>query len=438
MPAGSARKVEPRLKFPAIEERPPSNFLFAPLAGGTISNTFRELNKETHLPEIPPWGPGSLVAEWPVLTECASPCPDSRRLEELLRQELDWAALFTMAEEHGVIGLLAMRLRDLRETLVPPDIRQRLQERHRAQLLFTLGMAAELFRLLGRLADEAIGTLVVKGPVLSVQAYGDAGLRQYVDLDLLVRHKEVRRATEIMTAAGYEPDVPLSAIDAGKIPGEYLFTRSGTKLLVELHTEHTFRYFPRPLPLEKLFERQIRVAVDAHEVPALSAEDELVLICIHGAKHFWERLMWIADVAAMVTRQKNLNWKRAMAAARETGAERMLHVGLRLATDILHARIPEEVAVAVRGDAGAARLAAKIKKWLPAAGYAPPGLAGRAAFRMRMRGGLIAGPAYLMRLTLSPTEEDWVEGEEEKRSWMLDGLKRPLRLLSKYSRAGKK
>jgi len=346
--------------------------------------------------------------------------------------------LFTLAEEHGVLGLLATRLRGIQETLVPRDIRQKLQERHRAQLLFTLGMTAELFRLLGRLADAGIGTLVVKGPVLSVQAYGDPGLRQYVDLDLLVRHGDVRHATEILTAAGYEPDVPLSAIDAGKIPGEYLFTRTGTKMLVELHTEHTFRYFPRPLPLEKLFERQIRVAVDAHEVPALAAEDELVLICIHGAKHFWERLMWIADVAAMITRQTGLDWNRAMAAARATGAERMLHVGLWLAADILKAKLPEEVTAAVRVDAGAAKLGAKIKKWLPAAGYAMQGLAGRAAFRMRMRGGLIAGPAYLMRLTLSPTEEDWVEGEEEKRSWIVDGLKRPMRLLKKYSHAGKK
>jgi hypothetical protein len=391
-----------------------------------------------HLPEFPPWGPGSLAAEWPVVIECASPSTDSRRLDELVSRPLDWAGLFLLAEEHGVIGLLARRLRDLQETRVPAEIRQKLQERHRAQLLFTLSMTAELFRVLGRLSSASIGTLVVKGPVLSVQAYGDPGLRQYIDLDLLVRHKDVRHVTEIMTAAGYEPDVPLNAIDAGKIPGEYLFTRTGTKLLVELHTEHTFRYFPKPLPLEKLFERQIRVMVDAHEVPALCAEDELVLICIHGAKHFWERLIWVADVAAMVTRQRNLDWGRARMTARETGAERMLHVGLRLAAEILNAPLPAEVAAAVRGDAGAARLVAKIKKWLPAAGYAPQGLAARASFRMRMRGGPIAGPAYLLRLTLSPTEEDWVEGEEEKRSWMLDGLKRPFRLLSKYSRQGKK
>jgi len=36
---------------------------------------------------------------------------------------------------------------------------------------------------------------------------------------------------------------------------------------------------------------------------------------------------------------------------------------------------------------------------------------------MNMRGGLVAGPAYLLRLSLSPTEEDWVDGAETKRWW---------------------
>jgi hypothetical protein len=51
---------------------------------------------------------------------------------------------------------------------------------------------------------------------------------------------------------------------------------------------------------------------------------------------------------------------------------------------------------------------------------------------MRMRGGQLAGAAYLLRLSLSPTEEDWVEGKEEKRSWMVDAMQRPMRLLRKY------
>ena len=190
-----------------------------------------------------------------------------------------------------------------------------------------------------------------------MQAYGDPAMRSYGDLDLLVRQRDIRRATELMIAAGYEPAVSLSAIDAGKIPGQYLFSHPHSNLLVELHNDLTLRYFPRRLPLEDFFARQIRVPLDGREAPALAVEDELVLICIHGAKHFWERLMWIADVAALVTRQTAIDWKRVADSARAVGAERMLHTGLRLASDLLNAQLPGEVLATVQADGVAARLA---------------------------------------------------------------------------------
>jgi hypothetical protein len=54
-------------------------------------------------------------------------------------------------------------------------------------------------------------------------------------------------------------------------------------------------------------------------------------------------------------------------------------------------------------------------------------------FRVRMRGGLFSGLIYLVRLSLSPTEEDWTEGAEHRRHWLLDALGRPFRLAKKYS-----
>jgi len=41
-----------------------------------------------------------------------------------------------------------------------------------------------------------------------------------------------------------------------------------------------------------------------------------------------------------------------------------------------------------------------------------------------------------LRLSLSPTEEDWVEGAEYRRSWLWDAVRRPLRLLRKYGPDG--
>jgi hypothetical protein len=374
------------------------------------------------------WSP-----EWAALLEVASPHLNARRLDGLLRRPIDWADLRALADDHGVLPLLALRIADLGGSVVPAEFRQNVRDQQRSQTVFSLRLTAELFRLLDRFAASGLDVLLTKGPVLSARCYGDPGRRQYTDLDLIVRGADMQRATEMMIAVGYEPKVPLRAIKAKKQPGEYVFARSNSGLLVEFHTEQTFRYHPRPLPIERIFERRAFVRFDGHDVPALSNEDELILICIHAAKHLWTRLMWIADVAALVTRQE-VDWDRAIAAAREVRAERMLRVGLQLAMDLFDINLAEQVASFVRADRAAVRLAAQIVRRLPFAEEARFGLFGRATFRMKMRGGYLPGAAYLLRLSLSPTEEDWARESEEKRSWLLDAAGRPFRLAQKYGR----
>ncbi len=375
-------------------------------------------------------------AEWALLLECVKPSNDAQRLAELLRGPLNWPSLISFAEDHGVLGLAAARLLDRHESAIPPDSRESLRALRRSHTLYTMNLIAEMFRLFDSFAASGVEALVIKGPVLSARCYGDPGLRQYGDLDLIVRDSDILSVTELMIRLGYEPSVPLTAIQAKKIPGEYVFRQSTTKLLVEFHTERTFRYHPRPLPLENIFKRQTRVSIDSNEIPALAPEDELVLICIHGAKHFWEHLSYVADVAAFVSNQA-LDWARVQSAAQEVAGERMLYVGLRVAADTLGVSLPEGVATHVRSDPAVGRLAGQIMRWLPAAGSAPPGIFKRGTFRMRMRGGVFSGPAYLLRLSLSPTEEDWVQGAEHKRHWFLDALGRPFRLARKYGNDSK-
>jgi hypothetical protein len=368
--------------------------------------------------------------------ECASPFSTVQRLEAALRQPVDWASLTALADDHALLALLAARLRAVDQSTVPQAVRENLREVQRAQTVFTLGLTAELFRLLDHFAALRIEALLTKGPVLAERCYGDPGSRQYTDLDLIVRSKDMQRFTEAMMALDYEPKIPLEAIRAEKYPGEYVFTHRATKLMVEFHTEHTFRYHPRPLPVDKLFARKACVRFDGHDVPALSVEDELILICIHGAKHLWTRLMWFADVAGLVSRQP-IDWHAAISAAREVSAERMLRVGLLLAVEVPGISLPANVGAYVHSDRGAERVVRQIAQRLPLGDNAAFGLLGRATFRMKMRGGWLHGARYLLRLTLSPTEDDWMDGSEEKRPWLLDAIARPLRLVRKYGRDGR-
>jgi hypothetical protein len=346
---------------------------------------------------------------------------------------LDWELALELADGHRVLGVVAARLKDMAFTGVPSIAREQLQARIRAQHLFSLAMTAELFGLLEAFRQNGIETLLVKGPVVSQLAYGDPAIRSYVDLDLLVRNEAILGASRAMTALGFEADVPEAAILAGKIPGEYLFARSGTRHLVELHTPSTFRYYPAPMRVDDLFARQRRVTLDGKEVPTLSLEDEFILNCIHGAKHFWERLMWSADIAALVVRHPEIDWPRAQQAARDVGAARMLHVGLLLSESLLRVPVPEQMAASANTDAAAKALLRQVRSWVPYAGYLTPPLLRRAMFRWRMGGGAFGGTTYLLRLSLSTTEDDWSEGRGSR---VLEMLRRPFRLIRKYGQGG--
>jgi len=386
------------------------------------------------LQKLPPNNGGNLgvTQEWLALLACARPGADAASLVETLGKPLNWPRVLAIADEHGLQPLLSARLRAA-DIDPPAEIWQQLQDAQRSQIIFTLSLTAELFRVLERFASAGIEVLLTKGPALAARCYGDPGSRQYSDLDLVARNADIRRATETMMALGYEPKVPVKAMEAGKFPGEYVFVRPDTKLMVEFHTEKTFRYHPRQIPVEKVFLRRTTVRFDGREVPVLSTEDELMLISIHAAKHFWTRLMWVADVAALIS-QQGIDWDRVISSAREVNAERMLRIALLLAVNVLGALVPVKIKSFLRSYSTAIRTAARIARRLHLGEAAHFGILERAAFRMRMRGGLLQVPAYLLRLSLSPTEEDWVAGSEEKRSWIVDAAVRPFRLARKYGR----
>ena len=191
-------------------------------------------------------------AEWLALLECAAPRAKFDRLAGLSQNSPLWPTLLQLAEDHGLVPLLAERIKDLDPSLISREVRDKLHESRRSHAIFALQLTAELFRLLQCFAEAGLETLLTKGPALSVRCYGDPGMRQYGDLDLIVREKDIRRATQAMLDVGYEPRVPLAAIDAKKIPGEYAFRKLGTHLLVELHTERTSRHFPVPPDIDDL------------------------------------------------------------------------------------------------------------------------------------------------------------------------------------------
>lgn len=367
---------------------------------------------------------------WSLLTCACSGGAEGEELGRLLREPRDWNAVLALAEQHGVVVHLAEALNGQPGNgTVPRKILEELQQRRRRETASTLGMAAELFRLLELLETAGIPVLAIKGPVLSMRAYGDPSLRQYGDLDFLVRSKDVAGAARILETGGYHSRVSLDAIQGGRVPGEYLFRMASGGILVELHTEKSLRYFPKPLPIEEYFARQSRVKIDTRAVPAMSPDDEFVHACIHGSKHVWERLAWIADVAALL-RNASLDAGATTESARRVGAIRMLMLGATLAAEVLHVPVPRQWNGNPADRSCVARIAAEITRRLPFGATADLGIWRRASYRVATGGGGMAGLFYLGKLTFSTTEKDWLSAEDSTES-ALRGVPRRLRRLVK-------
>jgi len=112
------------------------------------------------------------------------------------------------------------------------------------------------------------------------------------------------------------------------VPGQYVFVRPENPIaLIELHTERT-----PPLlslvrfPVEKfLCKRKVSLLLDRHAGSrALLPKTEFVLVSIHGAKHFWERLMWVSDIlpAFRSLTVPELDWESVYASSRIRGRKR--------------------------------------------------------------------------------------------------------------------
>jgi hypothetical protein len=375
-------------------------------------------------------------AAWELLRTSAAARLDGARARELLARlgpEPEWQAILELARKHGMTPLLARTLENagaIEE--MPAGAREELKESCKEHLFFSLRMTAELGRICGRFAAAGLEAAAVKGPVLAQQAFGASSLRQYADLDIVVRQRDAARATRMLLEDGYAAEISEKEAAGENIPGQYCFWRENPAALVELHTERTLRYFVKGFPVEEFFARRENAIVDGQSVPALSAEDTLVFICVHGSKHFWERLMWIADVAGFAARRRDLDWRKVFAVARKTGTERMVRLGLLLAADVLSAELPEAAMAEARANRVAARLAGKLGGRIFRGEEMEAGALRRARMRAWMCGGGWRGAAFLLRLLFTPTEEDW-SGEGGNRAAGWGGVpRRPLRLARKY------
>jgi hypothetical protein len=333
---------------------------------------------------------------------------NDEHIKTLLAARLNWSEILACSIEHKIVPVLHDRLCALDEGQLERGQLETLAELARMTGRYNLAYMSELLRLCAQFEAAKIPAIPFKGPALAWLAYPNFARRTSVDLDFVVPQRYIPEATALLQAHGYKPQFNLIEAQAGysgPAPGQYAFTPSDERTFVELHTERTLRYFSRSLDFDALNLRAIQLDIGGQKIRSFSVEDLLVMLSVHGAKHFWERLSWIVDIAQLIT-VRNVNWELLWQIAAQLQSTRLVLLGLYLAHEVIGASLPPSVLERARGDAQVRWLASKVLEQYAENSNSVIGVWPRALFRLRSSDGFLQGLRQLIRVSLKPTESD--------------------------------
>jgi hypothetical protein len=266
-----------------------------------------------------------------------------------------------------------------------------------------------MIRILDCLSELNIEAMPYKGVALAETMYGDMALRQSGDIDLFIRPQDLARIKNAVAELGYAPHMPLSPAEerAYLISGyEYAFDSKVGRNLLEVQWALQPRFYAVDLAMDDLFRRAVNVTVAGGQMKTPSPEDLLLILCIHAAKHVWERLIWLCDIAQIV-KLPGLNWKWIEDQAQKLGVARILRVTLLLANRLLGTALPISIESAARDDQATRGLVDEIYAQIVNNAKCDVESPGYFRLMLRLRERRADQLKFLQRLVLTPGPGEW-------------------------------
>jgi hypothetical protein len=279
----------------------------------------------------------NLSPELIFLINCCQTNLSKEEIEEirsyLNTQHSTLSTLIGLANQHGILPLVYKTLKKIHADQQPSTIGHRLEQlledfkpAYSQIARKNIMMSAELIRIMNLLKENNIKALAFKGPTLAQMVYGDITLRQFGDLDILV--DEPLTILSNKTCLHIAKDFSLISVAGG------------------VHTELHWQLFEKNLNISILScmvrEKCQSVKINNKDIRTLQNELLLVYLCLHGAKHTFERIEWICDIDRLI-RSAEINWEEAIAIADQSHSRHSFYLGLSLAQQLFHTPLPDIV-----------------------------------------------------------------------------------------------
>jgi len=226
--------------------------------------------------------------------------------------EEDWQSLLAACEHHQVSPIVFHRLQGRCDNPVPAQVLEQLRALFYRVSAYNHRLAVLLVELIAQFEQQHIPCLALKGPAVALGVHGDLSLRQYEDIDIMVRVEDVSKAVDLLFSNGLNP----SRGHAGrhkdvKLFHEITLVAADKSYSVDLHWQlappYACVFGPDP---SQLWRRAVKLHLPPGDVQVLGREDMFLALCQHGSRHRWWQLKWLFDVAQMLRNAETLDWSR--------------------------------------------------------------------------------------------------------------------------------
>lgn len=284
-----------------------------------------------------------------LILSCIKINPDQSELElidKLIPQVSDWDYFISTIIDRGIGPLFYNKLPLLvNANQIPPVVKTKLQQVYYKTLSRSV-VLYEHFREAMKLFNEAgIDVIALKGIYLSEKLYGDIGLRQFSDIDLLVKVVDAEKCISILGQSGYRSS-------------EYKvadFVRKNTEILhyppmikngvsVEIHTKLHKNSEKYKMDVKQVWKNASPVTLNGAKVYVPDIYHQLIHLCLHLDKHFrggHVQFTCFNDICNFVESNLNLiNWNQLIEICKTYRCESIVFEYLILVHQFMNVSLP--------------------------------------------------------------------------------------------------
>lgn len=265
-----------------------------------------------------------------------------------------------LAVRHGVSHLLLAESRAgrIRSTPGGETVLSAHWQQQQARSLLVISRLKSVLEACERWGVEV---LPWKGPLLSHRLFGSMDLRESRDIDLIAPPSSWVAARSLLESLGFEAS-PAAEAELERGCHCLPLREESTGLFIELHRSVAESWYPVAIDLERVAARTELTSVAGVSFRRLHARDELLFLCVHGARHNWSSLIWILDLAVLI---KNIHSSDAdmdewIAEWRRERVLRLVAASAALVRDVFGVDLPKQLAALSR-QSTASRLARRWK-----------------------------------------------------------------------------